>query len=153
MFTRVAWLVNGRSGSNQGASLLSTLRAIPDVEVCDLGNPLGPHELLSRAHLEPRTARWLLVCAGGDGTVAWVLTALDGYEWNETTMPRPCLSILPLGTGNDLARSLGYGPGWSGAESGRALLDLVLGGPRNIQPHDRQGMMICVFLHLLTRLC
>lgn len=44
----------------------------------------------------------LVVAAGGDGTVNSVVHGLM-----EAGPPRPVLGILPLGTGNDLARSLG----------------------------------------------
>lgn len=44
----------------------------------------------------------LLVAAGGDGTVNSVVNGLMGFEG-----PRPLLGVLPLGTGNDLARSIG----------------------------------------------
>ena len=46
-----------------------------------------------------RDAVDLLVIAGGDGTVARVLTEIDG--------PTAPLTILPLGTANNLARALG----------------------------------------------
>lgn len=44
----------------------------------------------------------LVVAAGGDGTVNSVVNGLM-----EVQGPRPVLGVLPLGTGNDLARSLG----------------------------------------------
>ncbi|KAI4883101.1 hypothetical protein NFI96_023008 [Prochilodus magdalenae] len=46
----------------------------------------------------------ILVC-GGDGSVGWVLSEIDTL-----TLHKQCqLGVLPLGTGNDLARVLGWG--------------------------------------------
>ena len=54
----------------------------------------------------------ILVC-GGDGTVGWVLSHLDKAQ-RHLRCTDPPMAVLPVGTGNDLARVLGYGSGWSG---------------------------------------
>ena len=50
-----------------------------------------------------------ILAAGGDGTVSWVLGA-DGIESLPDNISRSQVpvSVLPLGTGNDLAKSLGW---------------------------------------------
>ena len=45
-----------------------------------------------------------VVAAGGDGTLGEVLHGLDGH------LDRVSVGLLPLGTGNDLARTLGISP-------------------------------------------
>ena len=45
--------------------------------------------------------------AGGDGTVCSVMNYVKTVpKWSENNPP---LAILPLGTGNDLSRTLGWG--------------------------------------------
>ena len=48
-----------------------------------------------------------VVAVGGDGTVGEVVNGLVSCSTGTPNMPRPTLGIIPLGTGNDLARALG----------------------------------------------
>ncbi|CAB1348433.1 unnamed protein product, partial [Coregonus sp. 'balchen'] len=81
--------VNSKSGDNQGIKFLRRFKQLLNpAQVFDLMNG-GPH-LGLRLFQKFDTFR-ILVC-GGDGSVGWCQ-----------------LGVLPLGTGNDLARVLGWG--------------------------------------------
>lgn len=54
-----------------------------------------------------------LAC-GGDGTVGWVLSALDVSQMQ--FMDLVSVGVIPLGTGNDMARFLGWGVGYRGEQ-------------------------------------
>lgn len=95
---------NRKSGSNQGSDVLKQCsKLLNKIQVHDLSSK--PAEAtLELCELLPQTRFVVLVC-GGDGSVNWVLTTID--KLNLTTQPH--VSVLPLGTGNDLANMLGYG--------------------------------------------
>lgn len=61
----------------------------------------SPSEVLDRVERSVETGEDLLVLAGGDGLVNLVVNALA------PDLSRLALGLVPLGTGNDLARSLG----------------------------------------------
>uniref|UniRef100_A0A673BWQ8 Diacylglycerol kinase n=1 Tax=Sphaeramia orbicularis TaxID=375764 RepID=A0A673BWQ8_9TELE len=95
-------LVNSKSGDNQGVKFLRKFKQLLNpAQVFDLMN--GGPELGLRLFQKFVTFR-ILVC-GGDGSVGWVLSELD-----KLSLHKQCqLGVLPLGTGNDLARVLGWG--------------------------------------------
>ena len=50
-----------------------------------------------------------LLIAGGDGTICSVVNYIKTLpRWSQQN---PAFAIIPLGTGNDLSRSLGWGGG------------------------------------------
>ncbi|KQK01071.1 hypothetical protein BRADI_3g53702v3 [Brachypodium distachyon] len=97
--TPIVVFVNSKSGGRHGPELKVRL-----------------HELISKE--QDIRGKLRIVVAGGDGTVGWVLGCLqDLYRLKRE--PVPPTGIIPLGTGNDLARSFGWGGsfpfGWRSA--------------------------------------
>uniref|UniRef100_A0A4W3I9Q8 Diacylglycerol kinase n=1 Tax=Callorhinchus milii TaxID=7868 RepID=A0A4W3I9Q8_CALMI len=94
--------VNSKSGDNQGVKFLRRFKQLLNpAQVFDLMNG-GPH-LGLRLFQKFDTFR-ILVC-GGDGSVGWVLSEIDNLNLHKQCQ----MGVLPLGTGNDLARVLGWG--------------------------------------------
>uniref|UniRef100_A0A1A8H9Y8 Diacylglycerol kinase n=1 Tax=Nothobranchius korthausae TaxID=1143690 RepID=A0A1A8H9Y8_9TELE len=98
--------VNPKSGGNQGSKVIqSFMWYLNPRQVFDLTNG-GPREGLE---LYSKVPNLRIVACGGDGTVGWILSVLDQLKLR----PQPPVAILPLGTGNDLARTLNWGGGYT----------------------------------------
>ena len=137
-------------GSTVGAELVRAseeLRSVGRVlQVVDLSKT--PPDAALRDFGAAHAAFQVLVC-GGDGTASWVLGAIEtsGLTGWDGAPYRPAVALLPLGTGNDLARALGWGKGvrLDALRSRVAALDqvryththLAIGPPPHTSPSGR----------------
>ncbi|GAA0150395.1 kinase [Lithospermum erythrorhizon] len=135
--------INSKSGGRHGNELKERLQTLMGEEqVFDLQS-VKPHEFVqyglgcleklsslgdSCAKATRESLR--VVVAGGDGTVGWVLGCLGELD-KQGRHPVPPSGIIPLGTGNDLSRSFGWGGSfpfnWKSAI--KRTLDRVTDGP------------------------
>ncbi|RWS26051.1 eye-specific diacylglycerol kinase-like protein, partial [Leptotrombidium deliense] len=109
--------INPKSGGNQGSKLMQKFQWLLNPrQVFDLtqGGPKPGLELYKKV---PNLR--ILAC-GGDGTAGWILSMLDDIG----IYPNPPLAVLPLGTGNDLARALGWGGGYTDEPVSKILLNI-----------------------------
>ena len=119
-FTPLLVFVNSRSGPQQGHLLISQLKGLLNpIQVWDLADG-GPETVLESFSAFTRLR--ILVC-GGDGTVSWIVSAIENMNLKRW----PPMAILPLGTGNDLARIHGWGGGYNN-ESLIGILEQVTEG-------------------------
>ncbi|KFO22636.1 Diacylglycerol kinase kappa, partial [Fukomys damarensis] len=125
--------INSKSGDHQGIVFLRKFKEyLNPSQVFDLSKG-GPEAGL---HMFKNFARFRVLVCGGDGSVSWVLSLIDAFGLHE----RCQLAVIPLGTGNDLARVLGWGASWN---KNKSLLDILYRVERaSMKILDRWSVMI-----------
>ncbi|KAG9154783.1 hypothetical protein Leryth_014273 [Lithospermum erythrorhizon] len=112
--------INKKSGAQRGDSLIRRLNVLLNpAQVFELGSKQGPELGL---YLFRRVPHFRILVCGGDGTVGWVLNAIDKQNF----VSPPPVAILPAGTGNDLARVLSWGAGLGSVERQGGLFAFLL---------------------------
>ena len=94
--------MNPSAGGGRAEQILPKLRRFAErrrweLEVCITQSP---EDLATRAREAAVSGRKRILVLGGDGTLQLLVNALIGY-------PETILGVIPAGTGNDLAASLG----------------------------------------------
>uniref|UniRef100_A0A7S1LDR0 Diacylglycerol kinase n=1 Tax=Neobodo designis TaxID=312471 RepID=A0A7S1LDR0_NEODS len=128
-------VVNRKSGGQLGASTARMLhQLLHPAQIFDLADIPDV-----AAILRSFTGAFKLLVCGGDGTVSWAIDAATRCGI------KPPMAILPLGTGNDLSRTLGWGGGFGISDvSEDAVRDVLVNmHSRSVtQPLDRWRLTI-----------
>ncbi|XP_068668372.1 diacylglycerol kinase 1-like [Aristolochia californica] len=129
--------INSKSGGQLGGDLLATYRGLlNNSQVFDLGDE-APDKVLHKIYhnlevlksyndnfVSEIQRRLKLIVAGGDGTASWLLGVVSDLKLAQA----PHIAMVPLGTGNNLPFSFGWGkknPG-TDAESVKSFLAQVI---------------------------
>jgi len=106
-----------------------------------------------------------LVIVGGDGTIGWIITCVeslkDEFKSNGKDWKPPPIAVMPVGTGNDLSRCLGWGSGYSAWKSkgiSNALNEILYAKVRHVdrwrlqfEEHPRRNdSLVDKALHMIS---
>ncbi|OAF68875.1 hypothetical protein A3Q56_03404 [Intoshia linei] len=136
-------LINVKSGGQQGQDLIKFFRRV-----------LNPHQIFDLMNGGPLPAfyafrnvpKYRVFVCGGDGSIGWALRCLDNVG-QDAVCSSPPIAILPLGTGNDMARVMNWGSGYSESDDLYQILSDVKNSSEAdldrwtvmLQPHQKQN--------------
>ena len=113
-------IVNPGSGGRHGPKLVTKFKEVlGDDRVCNILESKDSLRKVLEKHKEIPNLK-ILAC-GGDGTVGWLLAEMDKIDFGPNRDTWPVVAVIPLGTGNDLSRALG----WGGSHVSRPVEDVL----------------------------
>lgn len=107
MSSKVIVFINKESGGGFGEKVKEKLNEYKELFIDTLPDDPFSWKSLGKDILFDKQTK-IIVC-GGDGTINWVVSMLMDYYGNDKNSFRPPLSVIPLGTGNDMSNMLGWG--------------------------------------------
>ena len=102
--------INHLAGGGLGKDLIKKCKDVPNLYTVKLPEEAetfyeDQYEVISNPKLR-------CIACGGDGTINWVMNLLSDLFSSDGSV-KPPLAIIPLGTGNDMSNSIGWGTGTS----------------------------------------
>lgn len=127
MQSPLLFFVNLKSGGNLGQSLIDAVINMDEIYIVKLPDDAKSWAQKFESILHRNDLK-VVVC-GGDGSVNWavsLLTEVYGSDFEDGKY-RPPISVVPLGTGNDMSRMLGWGASFTSSDVShiRKNIDLI----------------------------
>ncbi|CAM9764700.1 unnamed protein product [Scytosiphon promiscuus] len=134
--------LNSASGGKMGPKVKEKIGVlIPESRLFDLQEVKeGKWKPEDKLKLFQDTKNVKVLICGGDGTMGWILSCIDRLRMVSEPSPLDStpsvlgeeafpVAMMPLGTGNDLARTFGWGPGFTRNMLKPSFLDKVEEAP------------------------